>query len=111
MFVKGSQESRINAVLCVSGDFKLTGDSLPAPIGVQLEMSYLNTDDGAMYGGYKINTSYLRETTMDALRHFLDLAEEDFGAFVFGAGVTVNESESEEEERPNTGMAESNRGV
>jgi hypothetical protein len=110
MYVKGSQASRIDAILCTGGTFQLSGDSLPAALEAELHMAYVDSSEGLILGGYELSSLNFSPATMVALHKFIELAEADFGATLFGSGSLVRETESDQTQS-NTGMAESNRGV
>jgi hypothetical protein len=77
----------INSVSCVKGEFSkpaLHGQGEPM---VTLTMVYCNSETFQTFGTCPASNAVFSQQTMDALREFLQLAENDFAKVVAGKNV------------------------
>lgn len=79
----GGAETCIDALVCMEGEFKIVGESLPGELAISLEMAYFDSDRGISLGRCNVREGLLSKDTQEALRRFLELAEEDFANIVF----------------------------
>ena len=52
----------------------------------EVTMVYANSKTGSTYGSCPIKNNFFSPETIESLRRFLQLAEEDYGKFVFTEG-------------------------
>jgi hypothetical protein len=85
MFTRdGSDPSVFDAVVAVEGKFTFRPDLDVAPT-VEVTMVYLNSSTKTTYGSCPFKCFTPR--TLEALRHFLECAEQDFGEVIFKQGM------------------------
>lgn len=90
MFTKDpNAPSHLDSVACVHGEFSV--DPVAHSVTeVKIKAAYMNGATGDTFGTVIFPNSLLRQTTLDALRTFIELAEEDLGRTVFGEGGVEN---------------------
>lgn len=75
-----------DAVMAVEGKFTFR-PQLDTEPNIEMLMIYLNAGTGSTYGSCPVKSAIFSPKTIEALRAFLESAEEDFGQVVFGGGV------------------------
>ncbi len=106
MFV-GNSKPAVDAVVAVEGSFKYHPETHATP-ELEILMMYISSQTKQSYGTCPVKASMFSPRTLEALRHFLDLAEEDFGKLFFEGGslqpygpeVSQNEDQAETGELP-----------
>jgi hypothetical protein len=84
MFV-GNKKPMADAVVAVEGEFKFHPETHATP-ELTVLMMYVSSETKKSYGTCPVKTAMFSPRTFEALRHFLDLAEEDFGRLFFDGG-------------------------
>ena len=75
-----------DAVMAVEGKF-IFRPQLDKEPNIEMLMVYFDTKTGNTWGTCPVKATMFSPKTLEALRAFLESAEEDFGQVVFGGGV------------------------
>lgn len=75
-----------DAVMAVEGKFSFRPQLDKEP-NIEVLMVYFDTKTSSTWGTCPVKSSLFSPKTLEALRAFLESAEEDFGQAVFGGGV------------------------
>jgi len=73
----------IDSVVCVSGEFTLSGDPTNPDVAMEVTMAYFDSETGLTLGSCVVPQDSMSAETMQAFKTFLDMAENDFGDLAF----------------------------
>ena len=89
----------LNSVACAAGEFRFpTVSPVEMEPMVTLTMVYLNDQTFHTYGQCPMGSSLMSEATLEALKHFMELAEKDFVGII-SDGV-VDDEPAEDTSQP-----------
>jgi hypothetical protein len=105
MYTRDSSDKGIDSIICVSGEFTLSGDPGDPDVAAETNMAYYDSRRGLSLGSCTMSQAEMSVETVAALKAFLESAEKDFGDLVFGDG-DVGSPDAEQDVGIGAGMAD-----